>query len=275
MPGPAGPRRLAGSGRRRILPPTAWRTRDAGPVTPGTCRTLAGKNYRIRHKRLLVDGDDGIDPRRGRRAPHRPPRAGRASSSSSAPTSTRERIPLTIAAYDRAAGTITLIFQMVGLSTREMAALEEGDAFLDILGPLGTPIEVKKHDHPVICVGGGVGVAPIWPKVKELYELGNHVITIIGARTKRLLILEEELRPISTELIVTTDDGSYGRKGFVTYVLHEVIATHDGQGRRGDRGRSDPDDGRGGQGDGRQVVPRHLRSGRRLRPAPHPAASSA
>ena len=129
--------------------------------------------------------------------------------------------------------------------------MEEGDTFLDILGPLGTPIEVKKHEQPVICIGGGVGVAPIWPKVKELFELGNQVITIIGARTKRLLILEEELRPISTELIVTTDDGSYGQKGFVTERLHDVIGRPRGAGRRGDRRGSDPDDGRGGEGDGR------------------------
>jgi len=110
-----------------------------------------------------------------------------------------------------------------------MAELEAGDAILDLLGPLGTPIEVRRHEKPVVCMGGGVGIAPIWPKVKELYDLGNHVITIIGARTKRLLILEEELRAISTEIHVTTDDGSYGRKGFVTGVLHDVLEQREGE----------------------------------------------
>jgi ferredoxin--NADP+ reductase len=188
----------------------------------------AGKNFRILQKRILVEGPDGIHltvveaPLIARHA-----QAGqfvivRATENS-------ERIPLTIAAYDRALGTITLIFQVVGRSTAEMATLGEGDAFLDLLGPLGTPITVKKHEHPVVLVGGGVGVAPIWPKVKELYELGNHVITIIGARTKRLLILEEELRRISHEFYVTTDDGSYARKGFVTQALHDVIQRHEGR----------------------------------------------
>jgi ferredoxin--NADP+ reductase len=104
-----------------------------------------------------------------------------------------------------------------------MGQLNEGDALLDVLGPLGTPIPIHRYDTPVVCVGGGVGIAPIWPKVKELFELGNEVITIIGARTKELLILEDELRSISTTLHVTTDDGSYCRKGFVTAVLKEVL----------------------------------------------------
>jgi ferredoxin/flavodoxin---NADP+ reductase len=194
-------------------------------LTPGIC-TTAGKDFRIVEKRILVDGADGIHltvvdaPLIARHA-----QAGqfvivRAFDQS-------ERIPLTIAAYDRVAGTITLIFQIVGYSTAEMARLGVGQAFRDLLGPLGTPIEVKKHEHPVILVGGGVGVAPIWPKVKELYELGNHVITIIGARTQRLLILEDELRRISSEFYVTTDDGSYGRKGFVTQQLHDCLAEHE------------------------------------------------
>jgi ferredoxin--NADP+ reductase len=197
-------------------------------TAPGTCRTLSGKNYRIRHKRVLVDGDDGIvlaeveAPLIARHA-----QAGQFVIVRTHEHS--ERIPLTLAAWDKAAGTITLIYQVVGHSTREMAAVNEGDTFTDILGPLGTPIAVKKHNHPVICIGGGVGVAPIWPKVKDLFELGNEVITIIGARTKRLLILERELRPISTELIVTTDDGSYGQKGFVTERLREVIAAREGR----------------------------------------------
>jgi ferredoxin--NADP+ reductase len=195
--------------------------------SPGACQ-VAGKYYRILKKRTLVEGDDGIHlvevdaPLIARHA-----RAGQFAIVHTGEHS--ERIPLTLAAYDPAAGTITLIFQVVGLSTREMAQLGEGDSFLDILGPLGTPITVKKHEHPVVIIGGGVGVAPIWPKVKELYELGNHVITIIGARTKRLLILEDELRPISHELYVTTDDGSYARKGFVTQQLHDILAEREGK----------------------------------------------
>ncbi len=194
---------------------------------PGAC-TVAGKNYRIIEKRVLVDGDDGIHlavveaPLIARHA-----QAGQFVIVRT--TEQSERIPLTLAAYDKAAGTITIIFQIVGHSTREMAKVAQGEAYRDILGPLGTPIEVKKHEHPVVLVGGGVGVAPIWPKVKELYELGNHVITIIGARTQRLLILEEELKKISHEFYVTTDDGTYGRKGFVTQQLHDVIAQREGR----------------------------------------------
>jgi ferredoxin/flavodoxin---NADP+ reductase len=193
----------------------------------GAC-SVGGKNYSILEKRILVEGADGIHltvvnaPLIARHA-----QAGQFVIVRS--TDHSERIPLTIAAYDRSAGTITLIFQIVGHSTAEMARLKAGDAFTDILGPLGTPIEVKKHEHPVVLVGGGVGVAPIWPKVKELYELGNHVVTIIGARSQRLLILEEELRAISHEFYVTTDDGSYGRKGFVTQQLHDVIAHYEGR----------------------------------------------
>ena len=190
--------------------------------------TLEGRHYRIVEKRVLVEGDDGIHLA----VVDAPLIARHAQAGQFVIVRTQEhseRIPLTIAAYDRAAGTITLIYQIVGHSTREMARLEEGDSFLDLLGPLGTPIAVKKHEHPVVLVGGGVGVAPIWPKIQELYDLGNHVITIIGARTKRLLILEEELRPISQELIVCTDDGSYGRKGFVTEALHDVIARLEGR----------------------------------------------
>lgn len=184
--------------------------------------TLKGKNYLIRKRRVLTPGDDGIiefEVEAPLIASHAEPgqfviiRLDEKG----------ERIPLTIAAFDADKGTIHLIFQMVGYSTRQMGELKEGDMILDVLGPLGTPIAVEKHDKPAICVGGGVGIAPIWPKVKGLYELGNHVITIIGARTKDLLFLEDELREISTELHVTTDDGSYGREGFVTAVLHEVL----------------------------------------------------
>ncbi|MDM7917100.1 MAG: sulfide/dihydroorotate dehydrogenase-like FAD/NAD-binding protein [Candidatus Eisenbacteria bacterium] len=196
-------------------------------MTENRC-ALEGKNYAIRRRRVLTPGPDGIlefvvdAPLVARHA--------QAGQFVIVRTSDRaERIPLTIAAYDPDAGTITLIFQMVGFSTREMGKLQEGDAILDLLGPLGTPIAVAKHDLPVIVIGGGVGIAPIWPKVKELHARGNTVITIIGARTKDLLILEDELKPISTELHVTTDDGSYSRKGFVTTVLHEVLERLEGR----------------------------------------------
>jgi ferredoxin--NADP+ reductase len=190
--------------------------------------SMTGKNFAILKRRDLTPGPDGViefvveAPLIARHA--------QAGQFVIVRTWERgERIPLTIAAYDPTAGTITLIFQMVGLSTRMMGELNAGDTLLDVLGPLGTPIEIHKYDMPVICVGGGVGVAPIWPKVKELYEMGNHVITIIGARTKDLLILEDEMRAISTELFVTTDDGSYARKGFVTSVLHEQLEKYGGK----------------------------------------------
>jgi ferredoxin--NADP+ reductase len=199
----------------------------AGTLTEHGC-TLSGREYPILRRRVLTPGPDGILEF----VVHSPLIAQHAQAGQFVMVRTwrqGERIPLTIAAYDRGAGTITLIFQMVGFSTRKMGELDAGDVLLDVLGPLGTPIPIHRHDQPVVCVGGGVGIAPIWPKVKELYDLGNHVITIIGARTKELLILEDELRPISTTLHVTTDDGSYGRKGFVTAVLKEILRQHDNQ----------------------------------------------
>jgi len=133
-----------------------------------------------------------------------------------------ERIPLTIAEFDRAKGTVTTIFQEVGASTKELGLLEEGDAVLDFVGPLGLPSEIEVHGF-VVCVGGGVGVAPALPIVRALKEAGNEVISIIGARSKELLILEEEMREASAELLVATDDGSYGTKGFVTDLLKKVL----------------------------------------------------
>lgn len=129
-----------------------------------------------------------------------------------------ERIPLTVAEYDRDAGLITVIFQVVGSSTQKMAKFEKGQTILDVVGPLGKPSHIEKFGT-VVCVGGGVGVAPVLPIAKALFEAGNKVISIIGARTKEMLILEEEMRKVSTELYVTTDDGSYGHHGFVTDVF--------------------------------------------------------
>ncbi len=138
-----------------------------------------------------------------------------------------ERIPLTVADFDRDMGLITVIFQAVGSSTRKLDKFEQGQAILDVVGPLGKPSHIEKFGT-VVCVGGGVGVAPVYPIAKALYEAGNEVISIIGARTKEMLILEEEMKAISHELFVTTDDGSYGHHSFVTDVLKKLI----GEGRK-------------------------------------------
>lgn len=134
-----------------------------------------------------------------------------------------ERIPLTVADKDPEAGTITLVFQAVGKTTSELATLGAGDALLDLAGPLGKPTHIEKFDGVTVCVGGGIGVAPVHPIACALKEAGNRVISIIGARTKELLIMEEEMRRASDELFVATDDGSYGHHGFVTDVLKDVI----------------------------------------------------
>jgi len=133
-----------------------------------------------------------------------------------------ERIPLTIADFNREQGTITMIFQEVGYTTRKLGELKEGDFLADFVGPLGQPSEIEKYGR-VVCVGGGVGVAPVYPIARALKEAGNEVISIIGARSRELLILEEEMRAVSDELLIATDDGSYGHKGFVTDLLAEVL----------------------------------------------------
>jgi ferredoxin/flavodoxin---NADP+ reductase len=139
-----------------------------------------------------------------------------------------ERIPLTIADYDREAGTITMIFQEVGKSTMEMGQLQVGDGFKTIVGPLGHPTEIENFGA-VICVGGGVGIAPVYPIARALKEAGNEVISIIGARTRELLLWEDKMRAVSSELIVTTDDGSYGRKALVTEPLKEILEARPGE----------------------------------------------
>lgn len=133
-----------------------------------------------------------------------------------------ERIPLTVADYDRDRGTITIIFQEVGKSTYEMGELNVGDTLLDVVGPLGQPSEIANYGT-VVCIGGGVGIAPVYPITRALKAAGNHTIAIIGARTKELLFWEERFREISHELYITTDDGSYGRKGFVSDELQRLI----------------------------------------------------
>lgn len=133
-----------------------------------------------------------------------------------------ERIPLTIADYHRQQGTITIIFQEVGYSTRQLGLLAEGEHLFDFVGPLGVATEIENYGK-VICVGGGVGIAPIYPIAKALKEAGNEVLSIIGARSKELLILENEMAAASTELFVATDDGTYGHQGFVTDILKDII----------------------------------------------------
>jgi ferredoxin--NADP+ reductase len=135
---------------------------------------------------------------------------------------TAERIPLTICSADQDKGAITIIFQIVGAATSRLNLLNEGDDILDILGPLGHPTEIKKYGKTV-CIAGGVGIAEILPVAKALKEKDNYVLSIIGARNKDLLILGDEMKSTSSRLVVTTDDGSLGRRGFVTDVLDEEL----------------------------------------------------
>ena len=133
-----------------------------------------------------------------------------------------ERIPLTLADWDDKEGTVSLVVMQVGTSTHKLAYLNAGDHILNLVGPLGLPSEIEKFGT-VICVGGGVGVAPVFPIARALKQAGNKVISIIGAREKGLLFWEERMRTVSDELIVTTDDGSHARKGLVTEPLKEII----------------------------------------------------
>jgi ferredoxin--NADP+ reductase len=134
-----------------------------------------------------------------------------------------ERIPLSIIDVDPEAGTVTIVVQVMGHSTKELAQLRPGDAILDVLGPLGQPTEIRNFG--VACfVGGGVGVPVGYPLAKALHARGNYVISIIGFRSQSLVIYEQELRAASDELIVCTDDGSYGRRGLVTEPLQELLA---------------------------------------------------
>lgn len=132
-----------------------------------------------------------------------------------------ERIPLTV--VDTKGEAVTLIFQEAGLTTRLLGTLNIGDSLYAIAGPLGIPTHIEKYGK-VILVGGGVGIAEIYPVAKALKEKGNHVTTIIGSRTKDMLILEKELKAVSDDFHVLTDDGSYGRKGFTTDVLTELLS---------------------------------------------------
>ncbi|MEE8415721.1 MAG: sulfide/dihydroorotate dehydrogenase-like FAD/NAD-binding protein [Desulfobacterales bacterium] len=137
-----------------------------------------------------------------------------------------ERIPLTIADSDPEKGTITIIYMVVGKSTALFKTLAVGDGYQDIIGPLGKPTHLEKVGT-VVCVGGGTGIAVLHPITRALKEIGNHVISIIGARTKDLLILENQMRKVSHDLRISTDDGSYGHHGFVTEVLKEILENED------------------------------------------------
>jgi NAD(P)H-flavin reductase len=135
---------------------------------------------------------------------------------------TGERIPLTIGDANAETGTVTLIVQKVGCSTAKMSRLNEGDYILDVVGPLGNATHIEKVGT-VLCAGGGVGVAPLYPIVQAFKQAGNKVFTVLAARTAELLILEKEMAAFSDELILMTDDGSRGKKGLVTHGMEEVI----------------------------------------------------
>ena len=141
-----------------------------------------------------------------------------------------ERIPLTICDYDREAGTITIVFQIVGGSTKQMSSLKTGDSFHDVVGPLGKPSELcdmsadELKSKKILFVAGGVGTAPVYPQVKWLNSHGVAADVIVGAKNKELLILEKEMEAVAGNLYVTTDDGSYGRSGMVTKVIEDLVA---------------------------------------------------
>lgn len=137
-------------------------------------------------------------------------------------TETGERIPLTMADTDPEKGTVTVIYMVVGKSTALFKTLQVGDEYSDIIGPLGKPTHLEKVGT-VVCVGGGTGIAVLHPITRGLKNIGNRVVSILGARTKNLLMLEEQMSRVSDEIHICTDDGSYGRKGFVTEALKDVL----------------------------------------------------
>ena len=137
-----------------------------------------------------------------------------------------ERIPLTIADWDREEGSVTIVFMEVGTTTHRLALLKAGDFITDFIGPLGLPTHIDKFGT-VVCVAGGFAVATIMPIARAMREKGNKVVSIMGARNKDLIFWEDELRRVSDQLIVTTDDGSYARKGLVTEPLKELLEGSD------------------------------------------------
>jgi ferredoxin--NADP+ reductase len=141
-------------------------------------------------------------------------------------TSEGERIPLTIANANAAEGWIEIIFQMVGKSTKILSILHEGDDIIDLAGPLGKPTHIENFGN-CLCIGGGVGIAPLYPIVRALKEAGNNITTIIGARSANLLMLEEDMKNISNRLFITTDDGSRGQKGFAADIVKKLLADNE------------------------------------------------
>jgi glutamate synthase (NADPH) small chain len=139
-----------------------------------------------------------------------------------------ERIPLTVADFDVSQGTVTVVIQAVGKTTFEMMALREGDRIVDFIGPLGLPSRIGKVDGTVVLVGGGLGVAPVYPQLREYKKAGNRTISIIGFRNQELMFWEDQFRQFSDKLIITTDDGSCGRKGFVSHALADILGTERG-----------------------------------------------
>lgn len=148
-----------------------------------------------------------------------------------------ERVPLTICDYDAEKGTVTIVFQTLGESTKKMGEYEEGQAFLDFVGPLGQPSDLVREDieelkkKNIIFIAGGVGTAPVYPQVKWLHEKGIEADIIVGAKSKEYMLLEEEMKAVAKNLYITTDDGSYGYKGLVTNLLKELI---DNEGKKYD-----------------------------------------
>jgi len=140
---------------------------------------------------------------------------------------TGERIPLTVADFDRSKGTVTVVVQVVGKTTSQMMEMKEGDEVLDFIGPLGVTSHLEKRNK-VVLVGGGLGVAPVFPQLRLHRELGSHTISIIGFRSKELMFWQDKFERYSNEFLVATDDGSYGTKGFVTVLLKEVLTKHQG-----------------------------------------------
>jgi ferredoxin--NADP+ reductase len=134
-----------------------------------------------------------------------------------------ERIPLTIADYNRDKGSITLVIQVVGKSTLLLSHQNKDDEILDVVGPLGNRIHLEKYENPIILIGGGVGIAPCYPQAKELKQAGNRIISILGARTKDLVFWRERMAEVSERVIICTNDGSEGVEGFVTKPLSEII----------------------------------------------------
>ena len=133
-----------------------------------------------------------------------------------------ERIPLTIADFDAAKGTVTVVILAAGKTTRQLSMLKQGDSILDLAGPLGNPAEIIENGT-VVCIGGGLGIAPVYPIARELKARGNKVISIIGARSASLLFWEDKMKAVSDEMFIVTDDGTKGRKGFAVHPLMDLI----------------------------------------------------